>query len=103
MEIKDIILKHFQNNYYVIVGHPSNENGASPNLIFNRVISKVDYNDELERDSFSFARRIISEINDEDLNDLLLQDDASAYYLVLDVRNEYVRSLVYRKRGYVIL
>ncbi len=83
--MKDKILKHFQTNYCVKMGHPTDKGVPATNMIYYIVAPKEGGNGRGEMGDTEFVNQILKEIGEE--------YETSLFMLVIQTSNEFITSI----------
>ena len=83
--MKEKLLKHFQKEYEVSMGHPTDSNGPATHMIYY-VVGKKDGTNSRGRgkDDTTWATRVLNEIGEE--------YSTEAFMLVLQTSNEFIET-----------
>lgn len=59
------ILRHLEDNYCVVIGHPSDKDGASTNLVYYDIYTKKGGKSRGDTDAIKWATRFLKEIGEK--------------------------------------
>lgn len=82
--MKEKLLKHFQTNYSVEMGHPTDENGPSLDMVYYIVRSKTGNNIRGKMNDDEWVTNVLNEIGEKYSTELFM--------LVLRTSNEFIES-----------
>lgn len=85
MDNRQLLLEHFQNNYCVVIGHPTDNGKAATHLVYYTIMSKKDKKCRGEIDDIEWVTNVLKEIGKDYTTELCT--------LTIQISNEFTESL----------